>query len=86
MRRMMFLLVCLSCGLPAGCGTLGSVKPRHGGYRDDVNSGDEYHDEWSSVRSEGRATDPTEHEWDSWTPHLMTSKAMAIEKNLGYGY
>lgn len=86
MRGFVLMLVC--CGiLSGGCASMeDAFKPRDRDYRDDVNDGEEYHDEWDSVRKEGRGSDPSEKEWDPWTKHLMSPKAMAIERNLGYGY
>jgi hypothetical protein len=83
MRPFVLLLACLACGLPAGCQ---SFRPSARDYADEANDPDGAHDEWDSVRQEGRGTDATEHEWDKWTPKLMSPKAMAIERNLGYGY
>ena len=94
MHRFAFVLLALCCSLP-GCAmfndgkesvdaTANALKPRDHDYRDVVNG--EFDDEWSGVRKEGRASEPTEQEWDGLTKHMMSPKAMAIERNLGYGY
>jgi hypothetical protein len=88
MRGILFVLMCCASGLLAGCATMsdGTLKARDHDYRDDANDATAHHDEWDTVRKEGRGAEATEQEWDSWTKSLMSPKAMAIERNLGYGY
>ncbi|MDB5385715.1 MAG: hypothetical protein JWM11_1361 [Planctomycetaceae bacterium] len=44
---------------------------------------DSYHDEYKVAGDEGRADLPREKESDGLTPWMQSSKARAIEKNLG---
>lgn len=82
MRGILFVLICCAAGLSAGCATNDNLMKSGG----DQDQSFDYHDEWDSVRKEGRGSEATEKEWDSWTPKLMSPKAMAIERNLGLGY
>lgn len=82
MRGMLLALVFCASGLMIGCATTNESALDSRG----IDMPDGSHDEWDSVRKEGRGADATEKEWDSWTPKLMSPRAMAIERNLGYGY
>lgn len=85
MRGILFVIICCACGLSIGCATTNDSNLLNS-RNHDVNDSPEHHDEWDSVRKEGRGAEATEKEWDSWTPNLMSPRAMAIERNLGYGY
>lgn len=66
--------------------SLDVLKPNARDYRDTVNDPAEFHDEWSEVGRDGRGSTAREHEWDKLTPVMMSPKAMAVERNLGFGY
>lgn len=97
MRRIVFGLIGMACGLATGCAmlddgkesvaaTANAMKPRDHDYRDDANDGDTYLDPWKGVGEEGRASEAKEHDFDALTKHVESPKAQAIERNLGYGY
>lgn len=94
MRRLVGVVLCgLSCGL-SGClfaeigrdvtkGTIDTFRPTGHDYRDDSNSDGEYVDNFSQVQREGRGHEPMDHQSDRLTPIWTSSKARAIERNLG---
>jgi hypothetical protein len=91
MRRATSFVLCLSMLSSAGCTLFSTNKsgdstastPKKP--RPERRLDNDLNDEWDYVGHEGRGHRPVEHEWDRWTPYLMSPKARAIEQNLGYG-
>ena len=73
MRGILLVFICCACGLSVGCAT-----GRENALKvPDMDDPQAYHDEWDTVRKEGRGAEATEKEWDSWTPKLMSPDEFA---------